>query len=233
MNRRILTSMVLLALAGIAQGAAAQYPADKSGGPTTPWYVGAGLGIIDASIPSQTVNGTNAALAAANGAAFTVVDEDSHSTGTKFLVGFKFNRNFAAEVGYASLGRTSTHTDFRGTGVPSVSVGTFDLDYKMAGPFIDAVGFLPLSEKWSLIGRIGVSYVKTSISADGAPLTLIISSNDKSETEAREKFGAGVDYNINAAFTVRGEWERYKAPDPLSDEVFDVDTATLSLLYRF
>jgi hypothetical protein len=49
----------------------------------------------------------------------------------------------------------------------------------------------------------------------------------------REKLGAGVDYNLSPAFTARAQWERYKMPDPFSDELFNVDTATLSLLYRF
>jgi hypothetical protein len=67
----------------------------------------------------------------------------------------------------------------------------------------------------------------------GSPITLIVANSDKTESKVREKFGAGVGYNLNSAFAVRAEWERYKMPDPLSDELFNVDAATLSVLYRF
>jgi OOP family OmpA-OmpF porin len=226
-------AIVTLALAGIAQGAAAQNAADASGNPKTPWYVGAGIGATESSIPNETTSAINAALVAVNGAASSIVDEKSRATGLKFTLGYKFSRNLALEGGYAVLGETTVNTDFRDAGVPSASVGTFNLEYKMSAPFIDVVGILPLGEKWSLIGRVGVSYTRTSATISGAPITILVASSDQSESEAREKFGAGIDYNINAAFALRAEWERYKAPDPLSDEVFDVDTATLSMLYRF
>lgn len=229
-NKYALAGMISLALAGIAQGAAAQYPAAMSAGPASSWYVGVGIGKANASIPKQTIDRINSTLSAANGATFSVIDEDKLSTGAKLLVGYSFNRNFAVEGGYAVLGTSSVNMDFR-SGL--VSVGRFNMEYKMTGEFIDAVGMLPLNEKWSLIGRAGVNYGKTSASINGSPLTLIVSNNDKSESKVREKFGAGVDYNLNPAFTVRAEWERYKMPDPLSDELFNVNAATLSLLYRF
>ena len=72
-----------------------------------------------------------------------------------------------------------------------------------------------------------------ALSMTGSPLTFALSSNDKSESTVRAKFGAGVDYNVNPAFTVRAEWELYKMPDPLTTDLFDVNAATLSLLYRF
>jgi OOP family OmpA-OmpF porin len=107
------------------------------------------------------------------------------------------------------------------------------MDYKMTAAFIDAVGMLPVSDKWSFIGRVGVSYSRVSSNLNGEPLTIIVSENDKSESKVREKFGAGIDYNMNPKVTIRAEWERYKMPDPLSDEKFNVDAATVSLLYHF
>jgi len=227
-NKCVLTGLVSLLLAGLAQGAAAQ-----SAKPKTPWYIGAGISVADASIPGQTVDATNAAISAGNGAAFTVTDKDNRSTGSKFFVGYSFNRNFAIEGGYAYLGRTSTHTDFRGGGSPSVSVGSLNLEYKMTGVFVDAVGILPLNDKWSLFGRAGASNTRTSTNISGSSLVLILSSDDQAETKLLPKFGGGVEYHINESFGVRAEWERYKAPDPLSDEKFDIDAATVAFTYRF
>jgi OOP family OmpA-OmpF porin len=229
-NKYAVAGIVSLALAGIAQGAAAQYPAAMSASPASPWYVGVGIGKTDASIPEQTIDGINSTLSAANGATFSVIDKDKRSTGAKLLVGYSFNRNFAVEGGYAALGKSAVNMDFR-SGLNSV--GTFNMEYKMSATFIDAVGLLPLNEKWSLTGRVGVNYGRTSANMNGSPITIIVSNNDKSEGKLREKFGAGVDYNLNPAITVRAEWERYKMPDPFSDELFNVNAATLSLLYRF
>ena len=231
MNKHAVAAMVSLALAGIAQTAAAQDSAAKVGVPTTSWYIGAGFGQTWASIPDQTVDGINSALLAiVPGATFSVLDKDKNSAGVKFFAGYTFNRYFAAEGGYAALGDSKVSMDFR-NGLNSV--GTFTLQYKMTAIFIDAVGSLPVGEKLSFIGRVGVAYNKVSSECNGSPITCITSSNDSTETKMREKFGAGIDYKLNPEFTARVEWERYKMPDPLSDEQFNVDTATLSLLYRF
>ena len=233
MNKYAAAGMVSLALAGIAQAAAAQDPTANSGGPASSWYVGAGIGQTFASIPEQTINGIDSVLTAANGASFSVVDKDKHSAGAKFFVGYTFNPYFAAEGGYATMGKSSVNMDFRSGAPVSASVGRFNMKYKMTAFFIDAVGMLPVTEKLSLLGRVGVSYNRVNAEFTGEPITFIVSNNDKNETKIREKFGAGVDYNLNRAFTVRAEWERYRMPDPFSDEQFKVDTATLSLLYHF
>ena len=230
MNKFAVAGMVSMALAAAAQGAAAQDSPAKAVGPASPWYVGFGVGLTDASIPEQTIGGINSVLSAANGATFSTIDKDKRSTGVKLLAGYSFNRNFSVEGGYAVLGKSSVNMDFR-SGL--VSVGGFNMEYEMSAAFVDAVGMLPLGEKWSLIGRLGVSYSKVDAEFNGSPLTIIASNDDKSESKVREKFGAGVDYNLNPVFTVRAEWEHYKMPDPLSDEVFNVNAATLSVLYRF
>ena len=236
MNKHAAAGMVSLALVGIANGASAMDPAypdnpENPGGPTSPWYIGLGVGYSYANIPEQTVDGLNSSLlAAVPGAAFSVVNKDKRSTGTKLFLGYDFNRYFAAEGGYAYLGKTAANMDFR-AGLNSV--GKFDLNYKMSAWFVDAVGMFPLGEKWSLVGRLGVSYNRTSVNADGNPITLLASNNDKVDSAVQAKFGAGVDYHFSPAFTGRLEWERYKMPDPLSNENFNVDAATLSVLFHF
>ena len=229
-NKYVVAGMISLALGDTAQSAAEEYPAAKSDKPKSPWYVGAGIGQTYASIPEQTIASINSVLSTANGATFSVMDKKKHSGLGKFLVGYNFNRNFSVEGGYASLGNTSVDMDFR-NGLNSV--GTFSMNYKMSATFIDAVGVLPVTNNWSLIGRVGVNYGKTTVNSSGAPTSILISKNDRSASTVREKFGAGVDYNLNPAFTVRAEWERYKMPDPLSNALFSADSATLSLLYHF
>ena len=233
MKKVAVAVMVSLALAGIAQGAAAQYLSAGAGGQPSPWYLGLGFSQSEASIPQQTIDRINSTLSTAYSATATIVNKDQRSTGMKGFLGYGFNRYFAVEGGYAYLGKTSVNMDFRKGSPVSTSAGTFETEYKMSATFLDAVGMFPLNEKWSLLGRVGGSYNRVSASLNGSPLTIVVSSNDQTKNNWAVKFGAGVDYNFSPAFAARLEWERYNLVDPLSDEKFHVDTGTLSLLFHF
>jgi OOP family OmpA-OmpF porin len=227
---------VALAIAGFSHGAVAQDYAQSSG-PVTPWYVGLGIGYAYANIPEQTIDGFNSALLdpiqGVPGATFSIIDKDKRSTDTKLFLGYGFSRYLAVEGGYAYLGTSSVNMNFYNGAAANTQVGNFNMDYKMSAWFIDAVGMYPLSDKWSLLGRLGVSYSRVSASTSGEPLNLLVSSNDKTDNVVREKFGAGLNYNFSPAFTGRAEWERYKMPDPFSSDTYNVDAATVSVLFRF
>jgi len=218
-------SMVSLVIAGITPAAAQGNPDNSSA-----WYVGAGAGQTFANIPDETIDGIDSVLSAANAATSSVIDKDKHSAAYKFFVGYSFNPYFALEGGFAALGDTSANMQFVNSGS---QVGFFNLKYHMYAAFIDAVGVFPFGQKWSLIGRVGASYNRVTTDFQGAPATFLLSNNEENESKVSAKFGAGIGYAMNAAFAARLEWERYKMPDPLSDETFNADTATLSLLYRF
>jgi OOP family OmpA-OmpF porin len=102
-------------------------------------------------------------------------------TGFKLYGGYAFNPNFALEAGGVSLGK------LRGTGG----------DVKADGLYLDAVGMLPLNPQWSLLGRAGVVNSRVRSSTLG------------SERGTSGKLGLGVQYNLNANTSIRGEWERY------------------------
>ena len=231
MNKYVSKALVLVATALFASGAFAQ----KSGSQSAPgpWYIGVGIGESDASIPTRTIDVANAQLSTAIGATSTIVNKDNRSTDTKIFVGYTVNRHFAAELGYAYLGQTQFTSDFRAGAPITTSLGTFNMKYKMSAFYLDAVGTLPLGETWSLLGRVGIAYSQARAVFEGQNVTLFASTDDTKESKIYAKFGAGVNYNINAAFLARAEWERYKLPDPLSDEKFNVDAVTLSILYRF
>lgn len=232
MNKYALACMVSLVFAVTAQGAAAQYSdSGTPSGPKSAWYIGVGIGSSVANIPDETIDGINAALLpAVPGATFSVINKDKHSGVGEGLVGYSFNRYFAVELGYASLGSSKADIDFR-SGL--VSVGSFNLEYNMSATFIDAVGLFPLNEKWSVLGRAGAAYSRVHADMKGDPLTFAVSTNDQTEVKVLPKFGAGVDYRANSSFTIRAQWERYKMPDPFSEEKFNVDAGTLVVLYHF
>lgn len=149
----------------------------------------------------------------------------SHATEGKIFLGYSFDRHFAVEAGYATLGKATAS----GLATSGFAFLPINLSYKMTAPYIDAVGTLPLNEKWSLLGRVGVASSRTSasVSIDGLGVS------GPSKTKLGEKFGAGIGYNFNSKVTVRAEWESYRMPDPFIDESFRVNAAVLSAIFHF
>jgi OOP family OmpA-OmpF porin len=99
----------------------------------------------------------------------------------KLYGGYQLNQNFAVEAGVTELGAVNN------------AAGQTD----SYGTFVDAVGILPLSPQWSLLGRAGVAHmaVNTPTGNDGGNGL---------------KVGLGAEYALTKAVAVRGEWERYE-----------------------
>ena len=129
---------------------------------------------------------------------------DRHDTGFKVHGGWEFSPYFAAELGYAYLGK------------PGSGAG----EIKVEGVFIDAVGTFPVSPGFSVLGRIGAfnSKVKSERLGD-------------SDRSTDVKFGVGVQYDINPQMNVRGEYERYRID--AFDVKTDHDMWSIGVNYRF
>lgn len=109
------------------------------------------------------------------------VSGDGSATSGKIFAGYQINPNFAVEAGVAKLG--------------SISNASGQIDGR--SQFFDALGILPLNDKWSLLGRVGVAHVSVDTSQgndDGTGL----------------KVGLGAQYALTSNVAIRGEWERYQ-----------------------
>ncbi|MDP1899990.1 MAG: outer membrane beta-barrel protein [Rubrivivax sp.] len=128
---------------------------------------------------------------------------DRSGTGLKLYGGYVVNPNFSVEAGVVRLGKVTS------------AVG----DVKSGGLFVDAVGVWPLSNNFSLLGRVGVfnGGLDSSLVGD--------------DRGASVKFGAGAQYAIDKNISVRGEWERYRF-DALGVKP-DGDLFSLGVNYRF
>ena len=110
------------------------------------------------------------------------VVSDSSALSGKLFGGYQFTPHFALEVGAADLGSVSSSSgDVNGHSV-----------------FLDAVGILPLSDRWSVLGRIGMAQVNLNTSF-----------GDDSGNGL--KVGLGAQYALTDKVSIRGEWERYQA----------------------
>lgn len=184
------------------------------------WYVGANVGQSRAKIDDPRIS---ASLLGSGFASTTIVDDDS-STGFKLFGGYQFNRNFALEGGYFDLGKFG----FKATTVPA---GTLDGRIRLRGVNLDLVGRLPVTEKFSVFGRVGVNYADARDNFTGTGAVRVLDANPRKH-DANIKFGAGLQYDFTDALGMRVEAERYRINDAVGNKG-DVDLFSVGLVYRF
>lgn len=186
------------------------------------WYLGGSIGqsrakIDDARITSSLLGG---------GATTSSISKDKRGLGYKVFGGYQYNQYISLEGGYFDLGQfgyTAT------TAAPNA--GTVTGKLKLKGVNLDLVGFLPLFEKLSLMGRVGVTYARTrdTFTTTGA---LTVADPNPSKSDANYKLGLGLEYDIIKALGVRIEAERYRINDAVGNRG-DIDLYTAGLVYRF
>ena len=186
------------------------------------WYGGANVGRSAATIDDARI--TSGLLT--RGLATTSITDQDRSTGGKVFGGYQFNRNFALEGGYFDLGRFG----FTATTVPA---GTLTGNIRLRGLNLDAVGILPVTEKLSVLGRVGVTNARARDSFSGTGAVNVPYPNaNPSRRDTNYKFGVGVQYAFNDALAMRVEAERYRVNDAVGNKG-DVDLVSVGLVYRF
>ena len=184
------------------------------------WYGGATMGASRANIDDAQII-TNLVGA---GMASGTVDERNADHGYKFFSGYQFGKNFAIEGSYFDLGTFG----FTATTVPP---GTLNGEIKLRGIGMDAVLTLPITEKFSVFGRLGANYAEArdTFSGTGA---VGVSNPNPSKMEINPKIGLGIQYAITESLSLRAEVERYRINDAVGTRG-DVDMATIGLVYYF
>lgn len=208
----------LLALAGFAALCSTTAMAQMA--QTAPgFYVGGSLGSTRANFNNDAINSQYA------GSGFTVNSStvDNTSNGGKLFGGYQLNPNFAIEGGLFDLGKFN----YSGT----TSAGTYSGRSRVHGLNLDLVGTLPLSDRFSVLGRVGAAYSRTGDDITGTGIVVPINNNRKSNS-TNVKYGVGLQYAITDALSLRGELERYRVNDPFRNRN-NIDMASLGLIYRF
>ena len=183
------------------------------------WYIGAGIGRSRGNIDQDRV----ARSLSANGATVTAFSTDERDTGYKLFVGKQLNRYLALELGYFDLGKFSFNSTTSGNGV-------FNGEAGFRGANLDLLAQLPLSDRLSLLGRVGANYAKTSTHFSGNRLNAVTGPNP-SERKLNAKAGLGLEYKLSEALALRGEVERYRVNDAVGNRG-DVDLLSVSLVYK-
>jgi hypothetical protein len=145
---------------------------------------------------------------------------DDSGAGYKLFGGFRFHRNFAVLGGFARL------ADTEATG-PAPFTDLLEVN----GPYVTAVGILPLGANFEFFGSVGVFRWNQDVTFNGA---------SGSFTGTDLTYGAGAGWNFSAGgtpgFAVQLEWQQFKdvgTNDPFFGHVDDYGLTTLNVLYRF
>jgi len=147
---------------------------------------------------------------------------DEKDSSWRIFGGYQFNRNFAIEFGYADLGEASA----AGAAPP---FGTAGATFETTAFDLVAVGILPIAERFSAYGKIGLYRADTDITASLTGFPSVSLSDSNSDLT----FAVGVRYDFTRNLGVRAEWQRYS--DVAADEFgeSDVDVMSIGILWRF
>ena len=183
-------------------------------------YIGGNIGQSRADFDEARI----AAGVRAAGGAVTSIATDERDTGYKLFGGYQFSRHFALEGGYFDLGKFG----FSATTIPA---GTLNGNFRVKGLNLDVVGILPMSEKFSVFGRVGMNYARTrdSFSGTGAVVVLNPSPSDR---DLNYKAGLGLQYDFTPSFGARVEAERYRVSDAVSGKA-NINFFSVGLVFRF
>ena len=192
---------------------------------TTGAYIGGNVGRTRADFNNDSINRT------LTGQGLTVrsTNEDNSGTGYKLFGGYQLNRNFAVEGGYFDLGKSS-YTVNATRNIDGVA-GSFNGETRVRGLNLDLVGMLPLSDRFSILGRVGAAYAQSRANFNSTGSVPANASNNR-RNDTNLKVGLGMQYAITEALAVRAELERYRISDPVRNRGH-IDMASLGLVYRF
>ncbi len=185
-----------------------------------PWYVGASAGSSSATIDDARINRQ---LLGSGFSSSTIVDDD-RSTGYKLLGGYHFNENIAVEGGYFDLGKFG----YTATTQPA---GTLVGTIKLRGFNLDLVGTMPITERFSVFGRVGATYSEARDTFVGTG-AVRVNNPYPSKQDTNYKYGLGLQYALTKSLVLRTELERYRVDDAV-DNKGTVDLVSVGLVYRF
>jgi len=209
--------MRLAGLAGLASLAAAPAFAESDPGY---FYGGASIGQSRSKIDDARIS----ANLLSQGLVTSAMSNDEQALAWKAFGGYQLNRYVGIEAGYFSLG----HFGFSSTTVPA---GALDGRIKLHGINLDLVGTLPLSERFSAIGRVGAQHASARDSFSGNGGVVVLSPNP-SKSETNVKFGAGLQYALTPSVMLRGEAERYRVNDAVGNHG-DINMYSVGLVFAF
>jgi OmpA-OmpF porin, OOP family len=173
------------------------------------------LGVLAALLPLSPATaqdtGFYAGLAIGNSSYREACATSGEDTAFKLFGGWRFHANLAAEVSLIDFGEAKGSGTIGGAPVTGTT--------RVRGAGLAALGILPLDERMSLFGRLGLLKVKSRTQLEGASGAI------EADDEIELHVGIGGMLHLARGFSLRLEYER------LNDT--KIDLLSLGLQYRF
>jgi OOP family OmpA-OmpF porin len=182
------------------------------------FYVGGSVGQGRSHLDDRNVVNTLSGNSSLNG-----FSTDSRDRGYKLFVGKQLNHYFAVEGGYFDLG----NYDFSAVTTANRAITG---ETKLRGLNLDLVGQLPLTERFSILGRVGAQYTRTKTDYSGAGITAA-GNRYSSDSNWGPKAGLGLEYKFSEALAGRVEMERNRINDGVGRRG-NVDLISVGLVYK-
>lgn len=170
-------------------------------------------------------------------------------TGYQMRLGYRINDHISLEGGYSDFGkmRFSVNQEFicpvcsfPAGGVPRRQVTG---DIRVSGVDLDVVGKVPLGDRWSLLGRLGVIKARVTTVAPtesfsdffGVPFATRLQST---QSKTSPLFGLGVEWAPTTGeapipVIARLEWTRYESVGTSNTGESDVDLISIGVVLKF
>jgi OmpA-OmpF porin, OOP family len=222
----------LIAAAALVAGSAA---ADDSG-----FYVGAGAGWSQMSIPKSKA--TDAFIYAFDYVGLPLetwsAKTDESDVMWSAFAGYRIIKYVAVEAGYLDIG-TASYTGDGTTLVFDADVNDFvsvpvkgNIDWRATGWQVSALGIWPINDIWEVFGRVGGFFgnvdMDLRVSSDSATGKAHASGNSNEFL-----YGLGVDSKFLENWTARFEWLAIPSLGSNDTGSGDWNGLQFSLLYRF
>lgn len=146
---------------------------------------------------------------------------DDTDTGWKAFAGYRFMDYLAVEGAYTNFGEATANSI-----VTAPLAGVVNTKLETDAWTLSALGILPLGDRFSLFGRVGVNFWNIDVSATGTGGGVTATASD-SDDGTDMVYGVGAAYNFTNKLGVRGEWERYEFDDA------DIDFLSAGISWNF
>jgi OmpA-OmpF porin, OOP family len=217
----------LLSLAAIVLAVSAAGAANAQ--TNTPWYGGVALGSTKSNVDAGEVND----FLRAQNYQSPATSADNKDQLYKFSLGYRFSPFVAVEGFYADLGNYNTRSTASRLVNTTLVPGTVNADYKAKGYGVDLVLSAPMSQVFSVYGRLGVMQAKTEASF-GSTGSIGLAFNAGSKNRTAQHYGVGLQYDISPAVALRGEVESFrKLGDDSTGGELKVDAFSVGAIFRF
>ena len=179
------------------------------------WYL---FGAAGQTVNDNSKQNIDNALTSVGGRGFS--SNQNKATLYNLDVGYQVNRNFAVEGGYIGSSNQTYNASGGNLG------GAISSSANISGWDLKAVGLLPVANRFSLLGKLGVADISESVSVTGPGGTAYLNGSKTDVT-----YGIGAKYDFTDAFSGRFDIDRYSIGS--STDYSRTDVWTVGVAYKF